>query len=518
MPANASEIPAAGDSGVVAQAQKEPNVGKEPSAAAKHAADVAVEHQRARQAAADKADATGAGRANAASKRAKKKKTGGPARIILFGVSGALVVALGIGALYITRLLNNPISAFQEEAPKPVPAATIAPKATIAPAVPDVTPAPTPTPNPEDMLLPAADLEFMKNRVNILVLGIDESAERADWGSFRTDTMILVTINFDNNDVLMLSLPRDSYVKIANSDGHPTEEFGKINSAFSAGGGAAKNGFGYAMGTVSYVLGGIPVNYYVGFNMNVVKDIVNAMGGLNYDVDVNVNMNGRTLQPGFQHLDGQAVLDYCRQRKGSSDIERVARQQRMLKAIFNEMKTTGQLAHIPGIYAAVKTNMDTNLNDGQITALALFALRMDVDRLKGRTLDGKFLDMKDTSYWGLFTDKIEKMIDEVYGVSVHIDEEMSVTNIETQIATNRLLIAAELEAANSAIATADYILKNFRANLEADVTTQLETAKSYCAYARDEEDKELLDYYTPPLQKLNTLLLTQLQRAGLYPA
>ena len=54
----------------------------------------------------------------------------------------------------------------------------------------------------------------MQKRVNILALGYDESAERVGWGSYRTDTMILITVNFDTNKVDMISIPRDSYVKI----------------------------------------------------------------------------------------------------------------------------------------------------------------------------------------------------------------------------------------------------------------------------------------------------------------
>ena len=46
------------------------------------------------------------------------------------------------------------------------------------------------------------------------------------------------------------------------------------------------------------------------------KIIVDAMGGVDYYVDIPVSMNGRTLEIGQQHLDGQAVLDYCRMRKG----------------------------------------------------------------------------------------------------------------------------------------------------------------------------------------------------------
>ena len=154
----------------------------------------------------------------------------------------------------------------------------------------------------------------------------------------------------------------------------------RVNTAFSAGGGINKHGFDYSMKTVAMLLGDIPISYYIGFNMNVVKDVVNAMGGVDYDVDTEVNMNGRVYHPGMQHLDGQGVLDYSRQRKGTSDIARVDRQQRILLAIFNQMKQTNQIVNIPKIYSAVSSNMQTNLSMTQISALALFANKIGMEK------------------------------------------------------------------------------------------------------------------------------------------
>lgn len=527
---------------------------KKPSEAARRAADIAMQHQQARiqeelnrakskkaapepaapeqatleQAATEQATSNqtapkqaspehaGAEQVKSSHKKPKKqkKKMGKVGRVVLFCLLGLLLVGGGVLVKFYHDISTNPVSVFPEITPAPTAVPT--PAATLAP---DVTATPEPTPDPAAVLLSEADLEFMKNRVNIMVLGLDESAERASWGAFRTDTMILVTIDFDTNDITMISCPRDSYVKLANGEGHPLKngesyEFAKINSAFPKGGGSKKNGYAYAMGTVSYVLGGIPIQYYVGFNMNVVKDMVNAMGGLYYDVDTKVTMNGREYEPGYQYMDGQAVLDYCRQRKGSSDIARVERQQNMLKAIFREMKSTGQIVNIPKIYRAVETNIETNLSFAQISALALIALNMDADQLQSRTLDGTFLNMKSTSYWGLYTGKIASMVKEVFGISVNIDGDLNVTNIKAILEANRQLIAVELNAAKSAINTAQGILKDYGSWLTEEAKSRLKSALSQCEDAYDAEDKALLDYYTPPLQSLNNEMLASLQQAG----
>ena len=66
-------------------------------------------------------------------------------------------------------------------------------------------------PSDYDTLLSQADLDFLKNRVNILLLGIDSDNTRANSNDlFRTDTVMLCTINFDTKKVDIISIPRDS--------------------------------------------------------------------------------------------------------------------------------------------------------------------------------------------------------------------------------------------------------------------------------------------------------------------
>ncbi len=374
-------------------------------------------------------------------KRAKQSYV--PVQIIKYALLAALLAGLVYaGDIAYGAFIDN-ASAFQNTEvavvkPSETPAPTAEPRVS-------ATEAPTPTPDPYDLLLQQADLDFMKNRVNILVLGIDESLERANWQTFRTDTMLLMSIDFDTNDVCMISLPRDSYVWTYNQDHRD-----KINTAFSAGGGYDKSGFEYAMKTVSMVLGGVPVNNYVCFDMNVVKEVVNAIGGLNYDVDIDVNMCGRKIEKGYQYLDGQKVLDYCRQRHGSSDIARVDRQQRMILAIFNEIKSTGQLGDIPAIYSAVTGNIYTDLTLKQIASLAAFAMKVDLESIERHTLPGGFLNIDGTSFWGIDLGKTRNLVKDIFGASIKINE---ADDLDTLLALaqekRNVVAAAETTAANA---------------------------------------------------------------------
>jgi hypothetical protein len=184
--------------------------------------------------------------------------------------------------------------------------------------------------------------------------------------------------------------------------------------------------------------------------MNVVKEVVNAIGGLSYDVDVNVNMCGRKIEKGYQHLDGQMVLDYCRQRHGSSDIARVDRQQRMILAIFNEIKSTGQLGDIPAIYSAVTGNIYTDLSLKQIASLAAFAMKVDLESIERHTLPGGFLNIDGTSFWGVDLSQTRSLIKDIFGVKIKINE---ADDLDTLLALaqekRNVVAAAQTTAANA---------------------------------------------------------------------
>ena len=435
-----------------------------------------------------------------------KRKKGGSKLLIVMVTVLALLAIAAIFALKFYTDINNPENLFESTLPEGTPAPV-----ETAPAPADEEAQPSPTPDQESLLSGQADAEFMSNRTNILLLGIDESTERENWGTFRTDTMILVSIDFSNNDVCMVSIPRDSYVKIYNANGsvaNPSSPYSKINNAFSEGGGAQKKGFEYSIATVEKLMG-VKIGYYCGFNMNVVKEVVNAMGGVDYDVDIEVKMNGRELHPGMQHLDGQGVLDYCRQRKGSSDIARIDRQQRMLTAILKQLKDTDQIANIPSIYSAVEANIMTNLSIKQISSLALVALRMDMSQLSRYTLEGKAMDIQGRDCYCLYVSRIEKIVREVWGQSVNLDSENDVSFIEEQVEAHRALIADELNRANIAYSKAYSIMNNCRELIDKSSYDTLKAAAKELLDAIQKENKENLDAYTPYVEQLCDSICSQ---------
>ncbi|MEL7609909.1 MAG: LCP family protein [Bacillota bacterium] len=350
---------------------------------------------------------------------------------VLIILAAVLLIVVG---RYVYVMFIDPLSAFEP------PAQTESP--TASPPLPgEPTPLPTPTLSPEEALLSAADLEFMKNKVNILMLGWDESPERTEDedselyrdenNNFRSDVLMLLTIDFEQHTAKLISIPRDTLAPIYNTKGH-----WKINAAFALGGSAKGNGFEYAINTVSSLLGGIPINYYAGVNMTGIKAVVDAMGGVDYDVDQRIVLNGRVLETGYQHLNGQQVLDYCRARKGiSTDVGRTDRQQRILFAIFEQLKSKNQLVNLPKIFTSVQGYINTNLNLEQIAALSVFALDLKSENLTRATLDGEYITKtaySNGSFYVLHNDELVELVKDTFGITIKPDIRYDAAYVKAQ--------------------------------------------------------------------------------------
>jgi len=198
----------------------------------------------------------------AAEKAAKKRK-----RLIRTLLIVAIVLALAtvagfFGYRYFSKLRNDTASFF--ETANHVPTATPTPQANTGEATNDA-PAASTTPDSEyDALMQQADTSMMQNIVNVLLIGVDYAEERLtekwleEGGSTaeHADVMIVLAINFDEQTVDMISLPRDTYAKIPGVTG-----IYKLNASLDCGGGMP-DGFGKVCEATSWMLGGIPVDYY----------------------------------------------------------------------------------------------------------------------------------------------------------------------------------------------------------------------------------------------------------------
>lgn len=141
---------------------------------------------------------------------------------------------------------------------------------------------------------------------SVLLMGIDTGdLGRVEQG--RSDTMMVATISPQDNQTTVVSIGRDSYVDIV---GHGTTD--KINHAYAFGGPAM------AMNTVEKFLD-IPIDHYVSINMAGLKELVDAVGGIEVDNEITFSQDGFDFAIGRTSLNGEQAMQKARRQRDRYD-------------------------------------------------------------------------------------------------------------------------------------------------------------------------------------------------------
>lgn len=230
-----------------------------------------------------------------------------------------------------------------------------------------------------------------KEPFSVLLLGVDE--RKGDRG--RSDTMIVVTVNPNDESVKMLSIPRDSYVDIIGKDMKD-----KINHAYAFG------EVDMALDTVEEFLD-IPIDYYVKINMEGFKDIVDALGGVTVVNDMNLAHGGFDFPKGEIELDGEEALVFTRIRYEDprGDFGRQLRQKQIIQAIINEGASVSSLWNFQSIFDALGKNVKTNLTFTEMVDIqkGYANARHNIEQLQFEGSNGGFIG----NIWYYFPDDQE---------------------------------------------------------------------------------------------------------------
>ncbi|WP_405379486.1 LCP family protein [Phascolarctobacterium sp.] len=268
--------------------------------------------------------------------------------------------------------------------------------------------------NPPQANIAAADENIRKDeklneRINILLLGIDDGdSEAAASEPKRTDAIILLSFDPKQDQVAVLSIPRDTKVVLP---GHKDPE--KINAAYAYGGAVM------AKQTVANLLR-VPIHYYCLADWRGFIDIVNLIGGVDIYVDKDMYYEDPyanlviDIKHGYQHMDGETAGKYVRFRKDElGDIGRVQRQQKFLKAAAEQMFSVQNVGKISSLMSALDKYIQTDLNTlTMLKAANSFKLFGD-DKIRSCMLYGQFDDSSGVSYWAADKDAVNKSLDEL---------------------------------------------------------------------------------------------------------
>ena len=229
---------------------------------------------------------------------------------------------------------------------------------------------------------------------SVLLLGVDERG--SDSG--RSDSMIVLTVNPEKETVKMLSIPRDTRTEIIGRN-----SVDKINHAYAFG------GVSMTLDTVENFLD-IPIDYYIKINMESFKDIVNAVGGITVNNELEFTYEGHHFPIGTITLDGEEALKYSRMRyeDPKGDFGRQARQRKIIEAVIKQGASLNTLTNYKDIFDALGNNVQTNLSfDDMMTIQKNY--RAAVKNIEQSSIEGSGTKINGIYYYVVSQEEKEKV-------------------------------------------------------------------------------------------------------------
>ncbi len=256
---------------------------------------------------------------------------------------------------------------------------------------------------------------------NLLLIGVDD-------GGYRSDTIMLVSIDGYSNRVNILSIPRDTMVK---AKGYTLQ---KINALIGLGQEAVKSNKieepEEILINMVKELTGLPIHYFVTVEFEGFKDIIDAVDGVDFNVPYNMNYDDPVqnlhihLQAGPQHLNGQAAHDFVRFRHNNDgtapgeyvmgDEGRQYWQQEFLKEFLRQKLKPQYISKIDDLFQVVQDNVRTNYTMKDLLGHLYLVQEIDVNEIGSYQLPGKAEYIEPA--WWYVCDKVKtaELINDVF--------------------------------------------------------------------------------------------------------
>lgn len=234
-------------------------------------------------------------------------------------------------------------------------------------------------------------METSSRVMHVMILGVDRRED--DVG--RSDTMMVTAVDMDQKKAALLSVPRDTRVKI---DGYGYE---KINHAYAYG------GHKLSQDAIENLLG-VSIDHYILIDTKAFERIIDAIGGIDINVEKRMyyedpwDDNGGLvidLYPGEQHLDGQKAIQYVRYRDGEGDIGRIGRQQHFIKAVLAKVISPEMLPRLPKLVEEVSSAIKTDMSLAELLEFANTMKSVHDNGLTAQMVPGQPAYIDDVSYW-----------------------------------------------------------------------------------------------------------------------
>lgn len=261
--------------------------------------------------------------------------------------------------------------------------------------------------------------------VNLLLIGIDDDGTRSD-------TIMLISYDGYSNRINILSMPRDTRIMM---NGYHQ----KLNASIGVGIQNVEKGIDKEKEEelIRQVkkLTGIPIHYFMTLDFNALKDIIDALGGVDFNIPYNMDYDDPAqdlhihLKAGYQHLDGQAAHDFVRFRHNNSgsapgeyamgDEGRIYWQQEFMKELFKQKAKPQYFSKITDLFDVISKNMRTNYTMQDLLKHLDAMEKIDTNSIGAYKLPGEswYEDYGNGNgiWWYMNdTEKLQKLIDDVF--------------------------------------------------------------------------------------------------------
>lgn len=231
-----------------------------------------------------------------------------------------------------------------------------------------------------------------EGRINILLLG---AAGKGNPGQNLTDTIMILSVNTKEKKVALLSLPRDFYANIPE-----TNYFTKINSIYQYG--LSNNSGAEPIEKTVENITGLPIHYFLILDFSGFKKIIDTIGGVNIMVERDIydasypgpNYSYQTfeIKKGMHKMDGETALKYVRERHDDpeGDFGRAKRQQQVIQAVKNKVFSAGTLLNpftLNNLITTLGESVQTNLQLDEIESLMALSKKIDTQNIGNSVVD-----------------------------------------------------------------------------------------------------------------------------------
>lgn len=195
---------------------------------------------------------------------------------------------------------------------------------------------------------------------NVLVMGLDDGVDTQGEGDERADAVLVMSLNNHSGEVRFINIPADTWVNVPNSTAQ-----NKLKNLYAMGGAPLMTR------SVNELLG-VSIHQYVALDMSALSQLIDALGGIDLYVEKDMDYDDAEgnisihLKQGYQHLTGAQALSYLRYRGDDmGDMGRVERQQKFVKALYNQAISLDTVPKLPIIAEILKTKvtMSTEIFD-----------------------------------------------------------------------------------------------------------------------------------------------------------